>query len=206
MNFRFFKIPVHIDFSFWPFLLLVLGTVGIPYRESILLAIVIVLSVLVHEYGHAKAALFFGADPMITLHAFGGKTVFNRSNLTAKQDFFIILAGPLLQGCLLIAACLLLPITHGLNYYFTYFILLIKYSNSIWLVFNLLPLMPLDGGWLVQYLLEHWFGRKGYRAGILIGLVTAVVVTPYLYFAGYQFFFIYLLLLGFRYCKLWQEL
>jgi Zn-dependent protease len=206
LNFKFLKIPVYIDLSFWIFLLLVMGTTGGPYRESLLLAIVIALSLLTHEYGHALAALFFGTEPIITLYAFGGKTEFNKSGITGKQDFLITLAGPLLQGFLILIAYSLLQINFFHNYYIIYFLLVAKHINIIWLLLNLIPLAPLDGGWLVRYILEKKFGRKGYRASIMIGLVAAAIAIPYLYFRRYHpFLIIQLLILGFQHCKLWQE-
>ena len=206
-HFRFLKIPVYIDLSFWIFLLFVMRTTGLPYRESILLVIVLACSLFLHEYGHALAALLFDADPVIVLHAFGGKTRFNTAVITDKQRILIIFAGPLLQGLVALVAYLLFQ-CNFLHYYIwsNFIFATLYYINIIWLLLNLMPIVPFDGGWLVRYILEKKLGRKGYRISLIIGLVVAAIVIPYCLLNGCYFFFIMQLLIsGFEYCKLWQR-
>lgn len=206
MNFRFLKIPVYIDPTYWIFLLFVVGASNAFNREGLLLAVIITFSLLTHEYGHALTALFFGAQPHIVLRAFGGFAHFNGSVVTEKQRFFITLAGPMLQGFLVVIAYVLIRLDVFNDYYIRFALHVAVYINTTWILLNLIPIMPFDGGELVRYLLEKKFGRKGYRASIIIGIIAAAVAIPYLLFNGYYLFFvIQLLIAGFHYCKLWQE-
>jgi len=206
LRFRFLKISVSIELSYWVFLLLVITSVGGQYIEVLLWSSVFTLSILVHEYGHALAALFFDAAPNIVLQAFGGITRFNVARLTSKQKFLIILAGPLFQGLLTLMAYLLLQFNIFNNYLLQYLLFITMYVNSRWLLLNLIPIVPLDGGWLLRYILEKLFGHKGYLASIIIGLVAAAIAIPFLYLAGYHWFFIVqLFIAGWHYCKCWQQ-
>ena len=206
LRFRLLKIPVSIDLSYWIFLFLVINSIGGQYIETLLWSIVFTLSILIHEYGHALAALFFDAAPHIVLQAFGGITRFNISHLTSKQKFFITLAGPLFQGLLTLMAYLLLQCNIFNNHLLKYLLFITMYVNSRWLLLNLIPIAPLDGGWLLRYILEKLFGYKGYLASIIIGLVAASVAIPFLYLKGYHWLFtIQLFIAGWHYCKLWQQ-
>ncbi|WP_342265171.1 site-2 protease family protein [Cardinium endosymbiont of Philonthus spinipes] len=206
LNFRFLKVPVSIDLSYWIFLLLVMGSAGGNYRESLLWSSIFTFSILIHEYGHALTALYFGAAPMIVLQAFGGRTLFNTSHITDKQQFLITLSGPLFQGLLTLTAYLLLQFNIVHSYLLKYLLIVTMYINTRWLLLNLLPIAPLDGGWLMRYILEKSFGRKGYLASIIVGLMAAAIAIPYFYFQGYHWFFIMqLFMCGWQYCKLWQK-
>ena len=206
MHFRFLKISVSIDLSYWIFLLLVMASAGGQYIESLLWSSVFTFSILIHEYGHALMALCFGAEPIILLQALGGRTLFNESQITDKQKFFITLAGPLFQGLWALIAYLLFRYNIFSSYLLNYFLLLMTHINTRWLLLNLIPIAPLDGGWLVRYVLEKKFGHKGYLASIIIGLVAASIAIPLFYWQGYHWFFIIqLFICGWHYCKLWQK-
>lgn len=206
LHFRFLKVSVSIDLSYWIFLLLVMGSVGGQYIESLLWSSIFTFSILIHEYGHALTALFFDAEPMIVLQAFGRSTLFNTSHITDKQQFLITLAGPLFQGLLALIAYLFLQFNIFSGYLLKHLLFVTMYINSRWLLLNLIPIAPLDGGWLVRYILEKNFGRKGYLASIIIRLVAAAIAIPFFYFQGYHWFFIMqLFICGWHHCKLWQK-
>ncbi|AXI24077.1 Peptidase family M50 [Cardinium endosymbiont of Sogatella furcifera] len=202
LRFRFLKVSVTIDLSYWIFLLLVMGSIGGRYTESLLWSSIFTFSILIHEYGHALTALFFGATPTVVLQALGGRTIFNESQLTDKQKFFITLAGPLFQGLLTLVAYLLLQCNMVSGYLLNYLLSVTMYINSRWLLLNLIPIAPLDGGWLVRYILEKKFGHKGYVASLIIGLTAAAIAIPCFYLQGYHWFFIMqLFICGWHYCK-----
>lgn len=205
VHFRFFKVPVYIDVSFWIFLFLIMSSMGWQL-ESLLFVIVLTLSIFIHEYGHALAALFCGADPIIILQAFGSRAEFNKP-VTDNQKILITLAGPLFQGLLVLITYILLQF-NIFNDLLKLLLMMTMGINIIWFLLNLIPIAPLDGGWLVRYILEKKWGYKGYRISIVIGLVAAAVSIPclYVYFRKCFFFFIVQLLIsGFQYCKLWQK-
>ncbi|AWB47017.1 Zn-dependent protease [Paenibacillus sp. CAA11] len=106
--------------------------------------------VFVHELGHVAAARMLGVTVIsVQLLPFGGVAIMEDSgNLTARKEIVIALAGPL-QNLWMIGAGLLLK-TLGLwsGSSLDYFI----EANLILVMFNLLPVLPLDGGKICQAL------------------------------------------------------
>ncbi len=199
MNFRFLNIPVHIHPTFWLFLLFFTNLWRDPSIESVIWGVVFALSLLVHEYGHALTALFFGAKPSITLWVFGGYTEYNSRRMTPLQSFIITLNGPLFEAVLIVLAYALLKIEAFENYpYIRYFLIVTMRLNIVWCLLNLIPLVPLDGGHLARYLLEKKWGDAGCKASLIIGLISVVLIAPYLYYVGFFFFGTLLLVYGFQ--------
>ncbi len=197
MNFRFLNIPVYIHPTFWIFLLFFTNVYRNPSIESLILGGVMFFSLLVHEFGHALTAAYFGARPSITLEAFGGRAEYNPTGITLKQRFLITLNGPLFESILILLSYSLLKSGNfEAHPHIQYLLQVTMRLNILWCLLNLVPVMPLDGGQLLRYLLERKFGYKGYRASIIIGLISIVVMTPYLFSQGYSFFGLLLLFMG----------
>jgi len=89
MNFRFLTIPVHIHPTFWILMLFFTGIYRDFSIESVIVGLVLFLSLIVHEYGHALTALYFGAQPTITLEGLGGKAQYNGARMTSQQQLWI---------------------------------------------------------------------------------------------------------------------
>ncbi|WP_433945889.1 M50 family metallopeptidase [Paenibacillus sp. SN-8-1] len=106
--------------------------------------------VFVHELGHVAAARWFGIPVIsVTMLPFGGNAVMeDNGNITAGKEIVIALAGPL-QNLLLIGITLLLY-QNGVweGAFPVYFIK----CNLLIALFNLLPILPLDGGKISQAL------------------------------------------------------
>lgn len=197
---------MNIHPSFWIFLLFFTNILRSPTIESMIVGVVMFLSLLVHEYGHALTALYFGAKPSITLEAFGGKAEYNGFGMTPKHHFLITLNGPLLESVLIFLSYSLLKAgVFEHSYYMQYFLNVTMRLNILWCLLNLIPVVPLDGGQLVRYVLEKKFGPKGYRASILIGLVAVGVFAPYLFFKGLFFFGVLLVIMGLQNFQMLQE-
>ncbi|MEM8529270.1 MAG: site-2 protease family protein [Chloroflexota bacterium] len=118
------------------------------------MALLLFLSVLLHECGHALAARRCGVPVRsITIYALGGITEIVKDPPTSRDDFFINIMGPLVS--------LVLTVLGGLCWWLgvSPFISLLGAQlfmiNGIILVFNLLPGYPLDGGRIVRAVL--WF-------------------------------------------------
>jgi len=89
------KIPVTISPFFW-LLAAFIGFMGTGNIQGTLIwMVVIIASVLVHEFGHALTALFFGQKVRVQLVAFGGMTERQGPKLKLWQEFLITLNGPL---------------------------------------------------------------------------------------------------------------
>jgi stage IV sporulation protein FB len=199
VNFRFLNIPVHIAPTFWIFFLLFTNLYRECSIEGLILGGVLIFSLLVHEYGHAFTALYFGAQPEIILEAFGGHARYNSFKMTLKQQFLITLNGPLLESLLIVLPFSLLK--SGIfedHYYIQYFLSATMRLNLLWCLLNLLPVLPLDGGHLLSYLLMTRFGSRGQKASLIIGMCCVLCVVPYLYLHDFFFFGTFLLLLGFQ--------
>ncbi|MDT3429080.1 stage IV sporulation protein FB [Paenibacillus forsythiae] len=133
--------------------------------------------VLVHELGHVWAAILAGATvKSVQLLPFGGVAVIeDNGKLTAFREIGIALAGPF-QNILMIAfVWALKEAGWGSDAYMTYLI----QANLIIALFNMLPILPLDGGRIVQaavslqapyYSTLLWCGR----ISILASALTAV--------------------------------
>lgn len=204
MNFKFLRVPVHIQPMFFVFLLFFTNLYRDFCLENIILGSVFFFSLLVHEYGHALTALYFGANPWIVLEGFGGQAHYNSFRITSKQRFIITLNGPLLESILVVIPYALLNLRIFSAFPLVEYTLFVTMKvNILWCLLNLIPVAPLDGGHLLQYILEKRWGERGGKIGQWIGLASVCVIAPYLFFQGYFFFGSLLLIFGWNH---FQEL
>lgn len=104
--------------------------------------------VFIHELGHVAAARMYGIRVLsVQMLPFGGVAVMeDAGDLTAGREIAIALAGPV-QNVLLIFASLLL---HAAGLWDGPFLDYFIQSNILIALFNLLPILPLDGGKISQ--------------------------------------------------------
>ena len=206
MNFKTFRIPILIHPSFWLFILLIVGSVQ-RVQEGILTAIVVTTSFFMHSYGRACMASYYNIPSSITFYALGSRTDLYSEHITGKQHFAITFCGMIAQAALALLAHVLLKIHYvQSSYYLLYTLITTKYINILWTILNLFPLKPFDNGYMVQYLLERYFGYKGYRISIIVGIASAVLIIPYLYLNHFHFLIILqVFIAGLQYCRLWHE-
>jgi stage IV sporulation protein FB len=168
-------IPVRV--SPWYALLVLFFVNGMSAGNPLLVALVITVSLLAHELGHALVARHYKLSPHILLHGFGGVTGHERAR-TPRQDALIVAAGPV-AGLVLSAlafaalksdavrapqAAELLGLTFGLNLF--------------WSLFNLLPMWPLDGGQLLRLgASKLWKPARGERITHIVSIVVVAVVA-----------------------------
>lgn len=141
--------------------------------------------VFIHEWGHIIAARWFGVNVIsVQMLPFGGVAVMEDTVfLNAGREMLIALAGPL-QNVLLIGCSWLLHAC-GLwdGPFFDYFI----QGNLLIALFNLLPVLPLDGGkifqsWCSILLPYHAALVWSLRLSLLFSmLVVGYALTPLLY-------------------------
>ena len=107
------------------------------------------LIVLIHELGHITMALIFKYKIIkINIYPFGGYTIFESNiNTPFKSEFMVFLGGILFQTIFFI-------ITKQVMDNSSYIYKLIENYNTSILMFNLIPIMPLDGGKLINILLN----------------------------------------------------
>ncbi len=183
------KIPVSIHFFFW----ITAAIIGLLNSGSVIGTLVwvfvILVSVLIHEMGHATTALFFGLQPRIELVALGGLTYHQGDKLPFWKQFIIVLNGPLFGFTLFLIAWFLLKIPALAIGFLGGVLTLFFWVNLIWTILNLVPVMPLDGGQLLRIVLESFFGAKGFRYSLIIGIVIAGAIAIF-FFLYHQHFLI----------------
>jgi stage IV sporulation protein FB len=139
-----FTIPFSLPFSvrLHPlFVLLMLLSVVTGFFMEIITLFSIVL---IHELGHVAAARNFGWKIReIQLLPFGGVAVVEHAgNVPAKEEVLVAAAGPLQNAAMIVFAWVMLWAGVGDAVWWDYFIS----ANMMIGLFNLLPIMPLDGG------------------------------------------------------------
>jgi stage IV sporulation protein FB len=186
LSFRLGKIPVRIQPSFF-LMTMVLGSLGVG-DVGFLLAwvIAVLLSVMLHELGHAGMGLVFGLEPSVVLHGMGGTTSWStQRKLSTAQRVAISLAGPgagFVVGAIVYVAPTIVRSALPLHvlppmplWRFVYAQLL--FVNFGWGLMNLLPMLPLDGGNVMTQLLNALTGGRGERPARIVSVVLAALVV-----------------------------
>lgn len=153
------------------------GLGALKYVAGLAFAVVLYLSVLLHEASHAVMAQRYGYPiSSITLHFLGGMTAIEAETTKPKQEFVIAVVGPLTSLAVGAAAFglwfvvpdgLLLLAVEGL-----------AVANLLVGVLNLVPGLPLDGGRVLKAAV--WGATKDQHRGTIAagwgGRITAVLV------------------------------
>jgi len=193
--------PIQVHWSFF----LVAALLGFNNDLRVLLVWVgvVFVSVLLHEMGHALVARRFGMHPEISFYGMGGLTSWRPGRgLTRGESILVSLAGP---GVGLLLGAVVWGITSiempELNPLGRYALGSLLWVNIVWSVFNLLPILPLDGGNVMRSLVHILKGGVDDRlprqisvalaaacAGValLYGMTFAAIVAGYFAFSNYQ--------------------
>jgi Zn-dependent protease len=209
-----FGIPVYIH---WTFLLLPLWIlVSHPGDSEISLGLVFCLlplvfaCVVLHEFGHALTARWFGIGTRdVTLYPIGGVARLEKMTDNPLEEFVIAVAGPAVNVVIaVVLGCVLLPLAmvdHDLMFStFAFRLALYLLSANVFMVlFNMIPAFPMDGGRVLRAFLSALLGHyQGTQIAVGIGMVVAVavglagivllgnpmlaVIAAFVFFAGQQ--------------------
>jgi len=142
---------------------------GYAWLFSFEFALVLVACLVAHEYGHVKAMQYFGIKTKgIYLIPFvGGLAVSDDKINTRWQDVVISIMGPVF-GLFMSLGCWLLYAITDLELFAGAAVL-----SSLLNLFNLLPILPLDGGHIlksISFSMRSWVGLGACMAGIGLGL------------------------------------
>jgi len=176
VRFSIFGIPVQVQPFFWITLVIIGGALGATTASAILQVGIFVLagfiSILIHELGHALTARKFGATSEITLQAFGGYAAYSGVRLTRPQSFAVTAAGPAVQILLGMALLFSFQFLPELNPNAGYFLWSLMEISLVWAVLNLLPVLPLDGGQMLNAML----GPQRIKITLWITIIVSVLV------------------------------
>jgi len=153
--------------------------------ESLLWMGGLALFIFLHEVGHAFAAQVVGVEvKSIVVWLLGGLTNLAYKPEKPAHNFFIYSAGPLVNMLLaflcvaayILAAMFLLPFSTNPEIYvwvqtFQNLFFSLAIVNIILVIFNLIPVYPLDGGNILHAAMEWLFGKThADRITLIVGI------------------------------------
>jgi len=133
-------------------------------------------SVLAHEMGHAVTSLLYGLQPRVLLSGFGGLTMHQPAQ-RPLHEFLIVAAGPSMNFVIALVFWVVSPLATGM---LSALLDLGLWINIVWGCFNLMPVMPLDGGQLFHVIMRRLAkplraDRITYWTGLILALLLVLV-------------------------------
>ncbi|MFW6074071.1 MAG: CBS domain-containing protein [Chloroflexota bacterium] len=133
------------------------------------------LSVLLHEFGHALVAQGRGVPVRsITLFIFGGIAGLARESDDSKDEFLIAIAGPIVSIALGGLFGLLWFVFAGVNVQVGALLGYLAYVNIVLAVFNMIPGFPLDGGRVLRAVIWRATGNLQRATDIAATIGTTI--------------------------------
>ena len=159
----------------------------------------IMLFALIHEMGHLIAGLILGLKPQkINIMPLGFSIMFEEYKSIERLNIkkaMIAIAGP-------ITNLIIILLTFVLQVYISDYIAeMIIYANLLICIFNLLPIYPLDGGRIINSILNIRVGLK--ESMIITNKVSNIVIVLLTILASILILYIQNLAVFFIICYLW---
>jgi len=199
LRFNIAGFPVRVHPLFW-LIAILLGSGSDNLLMIPIWIVIVFVSILVHELGHALAFRRYGQPSSILLHFSGGLTIpeslpwgtgYANVSLTPNQHIFVSLAGPF-AGFLLAALTLAVGAALGGEIIVTtilgvipFPVVLMPYGsiltdifitmlwvNVFWGIINLVPVFPLDGGHVTRYVLIQSDPIGGLRTSLWVSVIA----------------------------------
>ncbi len=146
---------------------------GTYLAMAIVAAVLFFVSLLLHELGHALVARREGVEiEGITLCLFGGVAKFKGMFPSARAEFRIAVAGPIVSlgiGVFFVLIAVVGDLPEAVDGVVGY----LGYINLVLLVFNLIPALPLDGGRVLRSIL--WQTKGDFRRATNVAAEVARV-------------------------------
>lgn len=133
---------------------------------------ILLMIIFVHEMGHYIFAILTNVKiSKITIYPFGGITIFDSDlNISIVKELFVLLGGIFFQMIFF----LLINKIHLYGYITNHVYKIIKNINYILISFNFLPIIPLDGGKLINIIFDVIFS---YKTSIKLSLFISVIFS-----------------------------
>lgn len=186
LRFSIGRIPIRVHPIFW-LCAAIISWQGPRMDLTAIGVIVVFVSVLVHELGHAVTSRMFGYPSEIVLYFFGGYATTQRQS--TWKDITTLFAGPG-AGFVLFAITLFLAmmgqnggwisglpiiwqerIIHAVRF--------LLFANLVWSLLNLIPVLPLDGGQICREICLWISPRDGMRWALIIAIGTSGLLAIY---------------------------
>jgi stage IV sporulation protein FB len=209
VEFTLFKIPIRVEPVFWISLCLIgyLGNMNSDMASDVMIMDILLfvmagfISILIHELGHALMVKKYKLPTEIVLSSFGGYATYPIGILTRLQSFLVTLAGPLIQFVFGIALFFLLPYLHlpesMIEQFFSYLIGV----SLIWSVLNCVPVIPLDGGRMMEAIL----GPCRIKTTLMISMLVAITICIIGFTYGLHIMGIFMAMYAFQNFQAWEQ-
>ncbi len=143
---------------------------------GVLTSLLLFISVLLHELAHSFVAMGEGLKVRdITLFFLGGMANLEKECSTSKGSLKIAISGPIVSLSLAFLMILLSNMLLESSLTLSNLFRQVGSLNFLIGVFNLLPIIPLDGGVILKSLIWYFTGSK--RAGIKVAIVSARIIS-----------------------------
>lgn len=148
------------------------------FTKQIQIYTYIMIFAFIHEIGHLITGLLMGMKPeKLEIMPFGISVSFKikpqeynkkikKGNYLEIKKIIVAIAGPLTNFVIIAIAS---KIKMGITQY-----LMITYTNFLIMIFNLLPIYPLDGGRILKSILHIYFGKR--KAEKYINIISKITV------------------------------
>jgi stage IV sporulation protein FB len=205
LQFTLFGIPVRVHPLFW-LMTILFGASSSSLFDLLIWIVVVFISILAHELGHALAMRRYGQHSHIVLHIAGGLTVPESEywggqrvsvSRSPSQEIFISLAGPLtgfllaalvMAGVVALGGSIVMAALFGVipfpmaflpegSQILNSIVLTFLWVNIFWGLINLMPVYPLDGGNITRYLLLKMDPWDGVRKSIWVSVIAGGIVA-----------------------------
>lgn len=186
--FSMFGIPLHIHWS----TVLLLGLFSV-FRPDIGIFLFFTFAfVILHEYGHCIAAKYLQVPVKdIIIFPLGGMARIRLVNLRPLHEFIIAIAGPFVNFVFLVFLS-----AYGLwqrydqlpaNQFPPIIFVILFFCNAALLIFNLIPVFPMDGGRILRSILHGILGNnlQATRISVIVGYVLGGFLAAVSFYFGF---------------------
>jgi stage IV sporulation protein FB len=189
LKFRLLGVPVGVHATF--LFIAVIGATAYSGWDIAIFTIAAFISILAHEMGHALTAKAFDAQGVdVTLYGLGGVTTYAHGRKMSHGKSFLVSGSGSFVGIVMGGAVWLLANSgvftdagHGLSV----FLNSLFFTALIWGVLNWVPIVPLDGGHMVQSLAAMFNEEKAPLIGQVVTWIAVAIVVPLALSTGRQF-------------------
>lgn len=198
LSFRLFGIPIGVHATF--LFVALLGATAYRGWDIAWWTVAAFVSILIHELGHALTAKAFGGQGIsVTLYGLGGLTTYSHRKGAAMSHFrsFLVSAAGSFVGIVFGGAMWLLAdagVFDGVSRSIAVLIDSFIFTALVWGVLNWIPVVPLDGGHMVQSLISVFDEERAPLISQIITWIAVAIIAPIAWINGYEFA---VLILGF---------